>query len=65
MENKIILVTGGTGYIGSWVVKELLEKSYTVRMTVRDKSKKDKYSHFDAKLPKLQKANWSFGKQTF
>ena len=23
---KKILVTGGTGYIGSWVVKELLEK---------------------------------------
>lgn len=47
MENKTILVTGGTGYIGSWVVKELLEKSYTVRMTVRDKSKKDKYKQFD------------------
>ncbi len=43
----IILVTGGTGYIGSWVVKELLEKGYTVRMTVRDKSRKEKYSHFD------------------
>ncbi len=42
-----ILVTGGTGYIGSWVVKELLEKGYTVRMTVRDKSRKEKFLHFD------------------
>lgn len=47
MKNKTILVTGGTGYIGSWVVKELLEKSYTVRMTVRDKSRKDKIAPLD------------------
>lgn len=43
--NKIILVTGGTGYIGSWVVKYLLEKGYSVRVTVRDKSKTYKYQH--------------------
>jgi len=47
MKNKVILVTGGTGYIGSWLVKELLEKSYTVRMTVRDKTRGDKYRQFD------------------
>ena len=33
------MVTGGTGYIGSWVVKDLLEKGYTVRLTVRNKTK--------------------------
>jgi len=38
-----ILVTGGTGYIGSWVVKGLLEKGHTVRLTVRDKSQNEKY----------------------
>lgn len=38
-----ILVTGGTGYIGSWVVKGLLEKGHTVRLAVRDASKKEKY----------------------
>lgn len=38
-----ILVTGGTGYIGSWVVKGLLENGHTVRLTVRNKNKKDKY----------------------
>ncbi len=47
MQFKTILVTGGTGYIGSWVVKELLEKSYVVRMTVRSKTNKAKYQHFD------------------
>lgn len=43
--NKTVLVTGGTGYIGSWVTKLLLERGYTVRLTVRDKSKKGKYQH--------------------
>lgn len=43
--NKIVLVTGASGYIGSWVVKYLLEKGYTVRATVRDKSKTYKYQN--------------------
>ncbi len=43
--NKTILVTGGTGYIGSWVTKYLLEKGYNVCLTVRDKSKTEKYQH--------------------
>lgn len=43
--DKKILVTGGTGYIGSWVTKMLLEKGYSVRLTVRDKSKESKYQH--------------------
>jgi nucleoside-diphosphate-sugar epimerase len=42
---KIILVTGGSGYIGSWVVKYLLEKNYTVRITVRNKEKTQKFQH--------------------
>ncbi len=42
---KTVLVTGGTGYIGSWVVKYFMEKSYTVRITVRDKSKQANYVH--------------------
>lgn len=40
---KKILVTGGTGYIGSWAVKMLLEKNYNVVMTVRDPNKKEKF----------------------
>lgn len=29
-------VTGATGYIGSWLVKSLLQKGYRVHGTVRD-----------------------------
>jgi nucleoside-diphosphate-sugar epimerase len=38
------MVTGGTGYVGSWIVKKLLEAGYTVRMTVRDKRRTSKYA---------------------
>lgn len=45
MKERNILITGGTGYLGSWVVKGLLEKAYTVRLTVRNKNKKEGYRH--------------------
>lgn len=45
--NNTILITGGTGYIGSWVTKYLLEKGYTVRLALRDKNKKEKYQHLE------------------
>jgi nucleoside-diphosphate-sugar epimerase len=35
-ETKTVLVTGGSGYLGSWCVIELLRRSYSVRTTVRD-----------------------------
>jgi nucleoside-diphosphate-sugar epimerase len=31
-----VLVTGGTGYIGPWVIKYLLEDGFRVRAVVRD-----------------------------
>ncbi len=40
---KKVLITGGTGYLGSWIVKILLEKGYEVNLTVRDKSNTGKY----------------------
>jgi dihydroflavonol-4-reductase len=36
---KTVLVTGGSGYLGSWCVIELLERGYQVRTTVRDTSR--------------------------
>ncbi|KAH9323360.1 hypothetical protein KI387_017999, partial [Taxus chinensis] len=38
-------VTGATGFLGSWLVKRLLEKDYTVHATVRDPDNKAKVSH--------------------
>src|SRR5437868_3744751 len=35
-ETGTVLLTGGSGYIGSWCVIGLLEQGYTVRTTVRD-----------------------------
>jgi len=52
--NTTTLVTGGTGYIASWVIKYLLEEGKTVHTTVRDKSNKEKLSHLtnlDQELP--------------
>ncbi len=43
MEAQTILVTGGTGYVGAWVVKGLLEKAYTVRLTVRNQNNESKF----------------------
>ncbi|XP_059076791.1 putative anthocyanidin reductase [Cryptomeria japonica] len=33
---KRVCVTGASGYIGSWLVKNLLQKGYTVNATLRD-----------------------------
>lgn len=40
-----ILVTGGSGYIASWVIKYLLEDGHQVNTTVRDIDKTSKYEH--------------------
>ncbi|KAJ4711585.1 cinnamoyl-CoA reductase 1-like [Melia azedarach] len=35
-EGKVVCVTGASGNIASWLVKELLQRGYTVKATVRD-----------------------------
>jgi dihydroflavonol-4-reductase len=37
---ETVLVTGGTGFVGSWCIVELLRRGYDVRTTVRDGLKK-------------------------
>ena len=39
MENRLILVTGATGYIGGRLVQPLLEAGYRVRVLVRDSAR--------------------------
>lgn len=45
---KPVLVTGGTGYLASWIVKQLLELELEVRTTVRSLANKEKYAHLTA-----------------
>lgn len=40
-----IAVTGASGYIGSWIVQDLVEQGYSVRACVRDAGKPDKIDH--------------------
>ncbi|HET6559835.1 MAG TPA: NAD-dependent epimerase/dehydratase family protein [Prolixibacteraceae bacterium] len=47
-QSKPILVTGGTGYLASWIVKQLLDLGLEVRTTVRSLAHKDKYAHLTA-----------------
>lgn len=42
---KKILVTGGSGYIASWIINYLLEQEMTVHTTVRDLKNTEKISH--------------------
>ncbi|KAG9459628.1 hypothetical protein H6P81_004136 [Aristolochia fimbriata] len=45
---KVVCVTGGAGYIASWLVKLLLERGYTVKATVRDPDNPKKTLHLRA-----------------
>ncbi|MED6164553.1 hypothetical protein PIB30_091237 [Stylosanthes scabra] len=51
-ENKgRVCVTGGTGFLGSWLIKTLLEDGYTVNTTVRFDSKRKRDISFLTNLP--------------
>lgn len=40
-----VLVTGGSGYVGGWIVKALLDAGASVRAAVRDPNRADKVAH--------------------
>ncbi|HNQ37777.1 MAG TPA: NAD-dependent epimerase/dehydratase family protein [Prolixibacteraceae bacterium] len=42
-----VLVTGGSGYLASWIVRYLLEEGHLVHTTIRRKSDQKKYAHLD------------------
>jgi len=44
-KSKPILVTGGSGYIASWIIRYLLEDGLNVRATVRSKANPKKVAH--------------------
>jgi nucleoside-diphosphate-sugar epimerase len=46
--SKPVLVTGGTGYLASWIIKQLLEQDLEVRATVRNLAQTEKYAHLTA-----------------
>ncbi|KAJ4751709.1 hypothetical protein LUZ62_086114 [Rhynchospora pubera] len=48
MSEKLVCVTGGSGFIASWLVKLLLHRGYTVRASVRDPSDPKKTEHLRA-----------------
>ncbi len=55
-KSKPVLVTGATGYLASWIVKQLLDEGYPVHATVRNKQQTKKYEYL------LQLASESKGK---
>ncbi|KUP04957.1 diaminohydroxyphosphoribosylaminopyrimidine deaminase [Bacillus coahuilensis m2-6] len=45
MTMSTVTVTGGTGYLASWIVRDLLKEGHDVRITVRNKDKVEKYQY--------------------
>ncbi|KAH7837659.1 hypothetical protein Vadar_016415 [Vaccinium darrowii] len=47
-EGERVCVTGGSGYIGSWLVRLLLDRGYTVHATVKDLKDEKETKHLQA-----------------
>ncbi|PWA66640.1 vestitone reductase [Artemisia annua] len=50
MEKGSVCVTGGTGYLASWMIKRLLEDGYSVNTTVRSDSDLSRPETFEAPI---------------
>ena len=48
MSGETVVVTGAAGYVGTYVVKELLSRGYRVRATVREAGDRKKTAHLRA-----------------
>lgn len=46
-KSKPVLVTGATGYVAGWIIKQLLEQGFTVHAAVRDPQNEGKLSHLN------------------
>ncbi|KAJ8089399.1 hypothetical protein PM082_014647 [Marasmius tenuissimus] len=62
---SLILVTGATGYIAAWVVRNLLERGFDVRGTVRTPSKGQELLSVIEKLPGYGAGSEKLGKFDF
>ncbi|CAH9075282.1 unnamed protein product [Cuscuta epithymum] len=47
-KGEVVCVTGGSGGIGSWLVRLLLERGYTVHATVKDLNDEKETKHLEA-----------------
>lgn len=47
-QNAPVLVTGATGYVAGWIIKQLMQKGVQVRATVRDLSERSRYAHLQS-----------------
>nr|QVG73958.1 cinnamoyl CoA reductase [Asarum sieboldii] len=48
MSKEVVCVTGGSGFIGSWIVRLLLERGYTVHATVQNLNDERETKHLQA-----------------
>ncbi|XP_058198787.1 cinnamoyl-CoA reductase 1-like [Rhododendron vialii] len=47
-EGEVVCVTGGSGYIGSWIVRLLLDRGYTVHATVKNINDEKETKHLES-----------------
>ncbi|KAJ0052978.1 hypothetical protein Pint_00241 [Pistacia integerrima] len=51
VEKGVVCVTGGTGFIASWLIMRLLQHEYTVRTTIRSDPEHKRDINYLTNLP--------------